>query len=289
MNGVDTVKELELGHAIALARRNAGLTQQELCAKANLSYSTLAKIERGAIKTPSVFTVAAIAAATGTSVESLVGLESVVPASTKRDYKTAKNGVAFVYFDVNGVLVRFFQRAFTALASDAGVPADSVEALFWRYNDSVNTGDMSVDEFNTILAKHVGLPTVSWEAYYLANIEPIAEMHECLNWASKYYKVGLMSNIMPGFLNDMIKRDLLPNIAYDAIIDSSDVHAIKPDLAIYEASSRAAEVSPSQILLIDDDRMNIMAAEKLGWHVMWFDDYRPAESAERAKSILAFE
>lgn len=289
MNGVDTVKELELGHAIALARRNAGLTQQELCAKANLSYSTLAKIERGAIKTPSVFTVAAIAVATGTSVESLVGLESVVPTSTKRDYKTAKNGIAFVYFDVNGVLVRFFQRAFTALASDAGVPADSVEALFWRYNDSVNTGDMSVDEFNAILAKHVGLPTVSWEAYYLANIEPIAEMHECLNWASKYYKVGLMSNIMPGFLNDMIKRDLLPNIAYDAIIDSSDVHAIKPDLAIYEASSRAAEVSPSQILLIDDDRMNIMAAEKLGWHVMWFDDYRPAESAERAKSILAFE
>ena len=67
MNGVDAAKERQLGQAIAAARKAAGLTQQDLCVKAQLSYSTLAKIERGAIKTPSVFTVAAIAEATGTT------------------------------------------------------------------------------------------------------------------------------------------------------------------------------------------------------------------------------
>jgi len=70
------VNEKALGKRLQLARKRAGMTQQELCQKAGLSYSTLAKIERGAIRSPSVFTVAAIAQATGTSVEDLLDLES---------------------------------------------------------------------------------------------------------------------------------------------------------------------------------------------------------------------
>jgi transcriptional regulator with XRE-family HTH domain len=44
------VAEQALGKRLQDARRAAGLTQQELCQKADLSYSTLAKIERGAIR-----------------------------------------------------------------------------------------------------------------------------------------------------------------------------------------------------------------------------------------------
>ena len=115
-------KEFVLGKAIAEARHKAGMTQQDLCQKANLSYSTLAKIERGAIKTPSLFTVAAIAEATNTPLQAFVGNESLIaPNTPQKAYKTAKNGIKFVYFDVNGVMVRFFQRAFTDLADDADV------------------------------------------------------------------------------------------------------------------------------------------------------------------------
>src|SRR4029078_2947865 len=100
--------EKALGRRLQLARKRAGLTQQELCQKAGLSYSTLAKIERGAIRSPSVFTVANIAMATGTSVEDFLdmasrGLSSPVPALAK---KRSKSGVRFVYFDVNDTLVR---------------------------------------------------------------------------------------------------------------------------------------------------------------------------------------
>ena len=66
------VDEQALGKRLQLARKRAGLTQQQLCQKAGLSYSTLAKIERGAIRSPSVFTVAAIAQATGTPQEDLL-------------------------------------------------------------------------------------------------------------------------------------------------------------------------------------------------------------------------
>jgi FMN phosphatase YigB (HAD superfamily) len=291
MNGEGiAAKELELGKSIANARRKAGLTQQELCAKANLSYSTLAKIERGAIKTPSVFTIAAIANATGTSIEQLAGLVEVnaqQPAPSK-NYKISKTGIKFVYFDVNGVLVRYFQRAFTALAADTGVSADAIEAIFWHYNDSICRGEMSLEEFDSILAKRVGIEQVSWANYYLNNVDPVQGTHEIVEWASEHYGVGLMTNMMPGLVKPMIERDLLPKITYEAIVDSSEVGVIKPEQAIYEQAAQMANSDPKTILLVDDSRTNLMAAERLGWHVLWFDDYRPEEGADRIRQALEF-
>ena len=51
--------EVALGKHLQAARQRASMTQQQLCQKAGLSYSTLAKIERGAIKAPSIFTIEA--------------------------------------------------------------------------------------------------------------------------------------------------------------------------------------------------------------------------------------
>lgn len=291
MSEVGHNQEKALARAIAKARKDAGFTQQELCMKANLSYSTLAKIERGAIKTPSVFTVAAIAAITGTTVESLTGFGPTLPASPAvpaKQYKTSKNGVKFVYFDINGVLVRFFQRAFTQISTDTGVSADGVEATFWHYNDVLCKGDMSLEEFNSILAKRIGVDAVNWEDYYMNNVDPITEMRECIAWAAEHYKIGLMSNIMPGFISRMLKDGLLPSLHYDVIIDSSEVAAIKPEPEIYETAANLADVKPEEILLIDDSRPNLMAAERLGWHVMWFDDYRPDEGAKRVRDTLMY-
>src|SRR5437762_10472984 len=147
--------ERALGRRLQLARRRAGLTQQELCQKAGLSYSTLAKIERGAIRSPSVFTVASIAGVTGTPLEDLLdvrskSLKSPAPAKPK---KRSKTGVRFVYVDVNGTLVRFFHRAFTEIARLADKPTDIVETMYWRHNSAVESGQMSLEDFNEVLAK----------------------------------------------------------------------------------------------------------------------------------------
>src|ERR1700759_1810256 len=103
--------EKPLGQKLPLARKRAGLTQQELCQKAGLSYSTLAKIERGAIRSPSVFTVATIARITNTPLESLLDLPQAVAAPGQNAKKRSKTGITFVYFDVNGTLVRFYHKA----------------------------------------------------------------------------------------------------------------------------------------------------------------------------------
>src|SRR5580692_11798965 len=101
--------EKGLGKRLQAARQAAGLTQQQLCHEANLSFSTLTKIERGAIKSPSIFTIQSIAGALNLSLDELVGLSS----GTGRKLRKTSSGVSFIYFDVNGCLVHFFQSAFS--------------------------------------------------------------------------------------------------------------------------------------------------------------------------------
>ena len=120
-------------------------------------------------------------------------------------------------------------------------------------------------------------------------IEVINETHELLRWASQHFKVGLLSNIMPGYIDDMIARGKLPDVSYDAIIDSSQVNTIKPEPQIYEIAQHRSGVKPEEILFVDDSRTNIMAAERIGWKVLWFDDYQPQQSTDKIRRALEFE
>lgn len=271
--------EVGLGKRLQSARKAAGLTQQQLCQKAGLSYSTLAKIERGAIKSPSIFTIQSIAEALGLSLNQLMGESS---ATTK---KRSKSGVRFVYFDINGCLVRSFQRSFSRMAEDSGTPVDVVETAFWRYNDQVCRGQMSLDDFNQALAEKFGT-MVDFANYYLEAVEPIPETQELLRWAAESYRVGLLTNIMPGLIDALFERKILPDIAFDAIIDSSKVGAVKPEDKIYEIAQDWASTAPEEILFVDDSHSNLVPAINRGWHAMWFDDFQPEESVARIRQAL---
>lgn len=275
--------EKGLGRRLQAVRVEAGLTQQALCHKANLSYSTLTKIERGAIKAPSIFTIQNIAQALHIGLDELMGNRGAALPVQRRH---SKSGVGFIFFDINGCLVRFYHRAFTRLAEVSGAPADVIETTFWHYNDEVCRGDISMDDFNAAFAKALGIEQLNWLEYYLEAIEPIEEMHDVVRWASENYHVGLLTNIMPGFVKAMQRQGLLPNVPYDVIVDSSEVGAIKPESKIYEIATQKTGCQPSEILLVDDARTNLMAAEKQGWHVLWFDDYRPDESIRRIRGSL---
>jgi FMN phosphatase YigB (HAD superfamily)/DNA-binding XRE family transcriptional regulator len=278
------MNEEKLGRRLQAARLRAGLTQQALCQKANLSYSTLTKIERGAIKSPSIFTIQSIASALNVGLEELMGGSTN---TTQPQKQRSKSGISFVYFDINGCLVRFFHRAFTRLGAHTGAPADVVETAFWHYNDQVCRGEIDMDTFNRKLSQAIGIrEPVDWQAYYMETVDPIPAMHDLVRWASTQYHVGLLTNIMPGFIDAMIKKNLLPDVPYDAIIDSSVVKTIKPEIKMYEIATERANCPTSEILLIDDSRVNLMAAEKHGWHVLWFDDYRPEESVKRIRATL---
>lgn len=278
--------EKGLGQRLQAARLRAGMTQQVLCQKADLSYSTLTKIERGAIKSPSIFTIQHIATALGVGLDELLGVKDIPTSAHSVKKYRSKNGVQFVYFDINGCLVRYFHRAFTDISIKTGVSVETVETAFWHYNDQVCRGDMTMDAFNAYLNQQFGADDLDWTDFYMQAIEPIKAMQAVVTWAAEHYRIGLLTNIMPGFIDIMRRENILPDVTYDTIIDSSEVGAIKPEARIFEVAATEAHCPSSDILLIDDDRTNLMAAERQGWRVLWFDDYRAAESAQKVREAL---
>ena len=252
------MNEKTLGKRLQEARQSAGLTQQELCQKAGLSYSTLAKIERGAIKSPSVFSVAAIAAACNAPLEKLLDVELHASPALTSVKKRSLTGVSFVYVDVNGVMVRFFHRAFSQIAEEAAIGADKVETLYWRHHDAITRGEESLSEFNGLIERELGIQGFNWKKYYMDNVEPIPQVAEFINWVAEHYRIGLLTNNMPGFTQELLTSGKIPNIKYEAIIDSSEVKAMKPEAHIYEIAQQRAGVAPGEILLVDDERPNLI-------------------------------
>lgn len=283
--------EQRLGDAIQQARQAKGMTQQQLCEKADLSYSTLTKIERGAIKSPSIFTVASLCRILNISLDELLG--TVVqgynaPHQPNDQKKISRSGIRFLYLDLNGCLVHFYQHAFLEISQDYGVSSGQVESAFWHYNDAANRGNLSLQEFNEAFAKRLGIESIAWQDYYLSAAEPIKEAQDVLRWASEHYKVGLLTNITESLVEGLLAKGTLPDVEYDTIIDSSKVGHIKPELEIYQIAIEQAGVPAEEILFVDDSRANLSAAESLGMKVLWFDDFSAQASAQKIREYLEF-
>lgn len=276
------MNEVGLGAALQQARKNKGLTQQQLCGVTGLSYSTLAKIERGAIKSPSIFTVSQITNALGVSIDEIIGSTKTPTLNQK---KTAKNGVKFVYFDINGCLISH-HSAFTRIAEDCGRGVEQIEYIYWKYNDAVCKGEMKVKELDLILGKELDLPDFSWKDYYLSTVKPIKPLQDLIITLEKDFRVGLLSNVMEGLVESLFDSGKLPKLPYDQIIDSSKVGLIKPDKDIFELATKAVGVEPNEILFIDDTRTNLSAASQIGWRTLLFDPYDAEVSVQNIREAL---
>lgn len=279
--------EKALGKRLQLARKRAGLTQQELCQKAGLSYSTLAKIERGAIKAPSVFTVAHIASVTGVPLESLLDIQGAGPPA-ENTKKRSKSGVSFVYFDVNGTLVRYYHQAFTKIAELTGTSVEIVESIFLHYDGAACRGLMKNEDVDKAIGGEIGIPDFSWQEYYLDNVQATPGTADLIKWAAENFDVGLLTNNWLGFTDAMLSNGIIPKVGYTAVVESAKAGCFKPEARIYQMAQELAGVPTGEILLVDDNPAYIAGAEKAGWHTELFDENNPAGSIERIKQILAF-
>ena len=77
------------------------------------------------------------------------------------------------------------------------------------------------------------------------------------------YRTGLLTNSL---------REFRPHLAatvdlelFDAVVDSSEVGARKPESAIFELTTERIGVDASAILYLDDFAANVAAADAAGW------------------------
>lgn len=270
----------DLAKNIKKLRQDRNLTQDELSDMAGVAYSTIAKLEQGAIKSPSLTTTLAIAKAFAVDVEDLLKERpnnALVKQSTK---------IRFIYFDKNGVLVRFYHRAFTLLSHETHINVDKVENIFWHYNTAGNRGEITMKQFDEYVGRELKFEGFKWKNFYMKTAKPLETMKSFIEEIATKIDVGIMTNTFPGFVDYMIKKNMLPQVEYKAIVDSSAVGYVKPEPKIYEVAEKMAGYRGGDILFVDDSRANLMPATKMGWNVLWFDADRPDESIQRIREAV---
>lgn len=189
--------------------------------------------------------------------------------------------IKFIYFDIGDVM--FGGKALTKIANNLDIPVDDFIAVYLKYNDmglrgKIKTQDLW-DIYKNALSIKQDLP--NYAEYFVSQLDPIEEMHEVAYKLSNDYKIGLLTNLYDGYLDEMIKQKKIPSIDYTAIITSYETSFIKPEQEIYTIALKKSGYQPDEILFIDDQDKNVTAAIQSGWKSIKFSlDNRDNSLAE---------
>lgn len=197
-----------------------------------------------------------------------------------------KRKVSFIYFDIGGVLLDWRQSV-VKISALHGVSTEAIYDVIESHWDVVGRGgDTAL--YSQALATLLKLPAPYQDAvdFWTDHHIVIEETHNFAVELKQQYKLGLLTNAEKNAMTHAHKKGLLPNISWDAIVDSSKHGVIKPEPAIYEIAERLAGVPKEQILFIDDMEENISAAVARGWQGIVFDTKHPKESIAEIKKKL---
>jgi putative hydrolase of the HAD superfamily len=162
------------------------------------------------------------------------------------------------------------------LAQIAGIPKELFTELYWSERADYDREAISGTEYWQTVARRAGTTLTeriiqelidfdnsSWMQFDTAMWEWI----EQLRAAGK--RVGLISN-MPRDLGEALKSRTQKLSNFDQVTLSYEIHAVKPEPAIYEHCLEGLDTPPEQTLFLDDRIENVHGAELLGIRAMQF-------------------
>lgn len=201
--------------------------------------------------------------------------------------------ISFVYFDVGGVVILDFSgtKKFEALKKSIGVNpsnAAAFNAVWETYKEKICI-DCDVDTLMPILEKEVGLclpKSYSLLQDFVDRFDPNPTITSLIKKIHIKHKIGLLTNMYPRMFEAIKKRNILPDILWDTVIDSSVVGYQKPDKKIFEIAERVAAVSSEEIFYIDNSIEHVAAAKALGWKTFLYDSTHPEQSTFQLQCAL---
>lgn len=99
-------------------------------------------------------------------------------------------------------------------------------------------------------------------------------------------KLAVLSNELDLFYGASFRQRLPLLQLFDLIVDATYTGILKPDRRAYEMCTQTLRVAAADCVFVDDQSRNVQGAMKLGWQTVQFDVTRPAESYQRALSLL---
>ncbi|RPI93868.1 MAG: HAD family phosphatase [Chloroflexi bacterium] len=193
-----------------------------------------------------------------------------------------------VFFDLGGVIVRTeFQAPRQQLADRLGMDYDDLNKLIFESDTSnrASIGEISSEEHWAFVIQRLKRPVselaVIREEFFAGDIVDRTLLEYIRSLRGKY-KTGIISNAW-GDLRDFIVREKFDD-AFDRIIISAEVGAMKPEAKIYQIALEQFGVSPREAVFLDDFYVNIAGCEKVGMKGIHFKD--PEIALQQLKELL---
>lgn len=140
-------------------------------------------------------------------------------------------------------------------------------------------GMISRRQFNEAIANLIGLTTAEVKSKYydtdVLNVNAISWVRE-LKTSGKY-KIGLLSNVGHGWLDDFLCQNGMSDL-FDEIVLSSDVGIVKPNPEIFRLMAEKLKTDPRECIMIDDMIQNIEGAESIGMQGIVYGAVEQAQS-----------
>lgn len=193
--------------------------------------------------------------------------------------------ISFVYFDLGGVVIQDFPgtNKWEDLRTSIGITSENRKAfdvLWVRHQDRLGI-DFDVDRYIPDIEKECGISfpkNFSLLNEFVNRFEKNVTIWPILESIHKKYRIGLLTNVYPRMFDEIKKRDILPPIEWDVVVDSSIVGFQKPDPKIFEIAQKMAGVDTSEILFVENSIENIEAAKSLSWNTFHYDSTKIKES-----------
>ena len=201
--------------------------------------------------------------------------------------------ISFVFFDLGGTVMLDFSKTnkWNEFKKEIGITAvidAEFERLWNKFEIKVNTG-LDVETLTPLLKQKFGIQIPKEYSVLINGFVDRFEVNKSI-WPvieeiQKHCRVGLLTNMYPGMFEAIKKREIIPDVNWDIIIDSSVEKMAKPDPMIYQLAEDWAGVSGNKILFVENTQGNINAAQKLGWQTFLYD---PAHPESSSNNLLAF-
>lgn len=180
-------------------------------------------------------------------------------------------------FDFGGVLVHHQSDADqTRLAKLAGIPNEFFTEQYWRNRLNYDRGALSASEYWRDVAERSGVTLASGLIEQLTELDSESWMRfdsAMWDWIDRLRargkRVAMLSN-MPRDLGEALRTRTQRLNSFDHVTLSYEVHAVKPEPAIYEHCLEGLGTPPEQTLFLDDRIENVQGAELFGMRGVQF-------------------
>jgi len=193
--------------------------------------------------------------------------------------------IKFIYFDVGGVVIRDFSgtNKWNELKNNMGIKPNQesdFDEIFDKYEPEVCIG-RDIETVASLLQEklRLNLPqNYSFLLDFVNRFERNESIWPIIKRFKEKYKVGLLTNMYPNMLNQIYKADLMPDVKWDVVIDSSIEKVRKPQDEMFQLAQNRSGFSGQEILFVENGKKHIDAANKFGWQTLLYDPIHIIES-----------